>query len=255
MIVALGRVGQQVDDVIHEHQAAQAGDTGAAEHGEQAQLLHTLVQAVQHFPVGELVTLEEAIHQGFVGFGNGFLQGVIEFLNNGQFVLGNLNFHPLQLLHLVGSLVEHIDDAGDPVGTVPDGNYHGGDLVAVLGTQSLKGGVVSGMILVYLGDVDEPGHIALFAVLPGLLKANGDTVLGRADQNRGIGGPESLHHRAGEVKGTGGVQQVDADVLIFQRHHGGGDGNLALDFLRIIVANGVAVGILADPVDGTDHVQ
>ena len=30
---------------------------------------------------------------------------------------------------------------------------------------------------------------------------------------------------------------------------------MALDLLGIIVANGVAVGVLADPVNGTGHVQ
>ena len=255
MVVALGGVGQQIDDVIHQHQASQAGNAGAAEHREQAQLLHASVQAVQHLAIGELVALEEPIHQGFVSLGHGLLQGVVELLDDRQLVLGHLNLHPLQAAHLVGALVQHIDDAGDLVAGIPDGHDNRCDLVAVLLTQRFKSGVVVGVILVHLGDVDKSGHIALFAVFPCLLKAHGDAVLGGAHQNGSVGSTEGLHDGAGEVKGTGSVQNVNLDVLVNQRHHGGGDGNMTLDLLGVVIANGVAVGILADPVDGTGHVQ
>ena len=43
--------------------------------------------------------------------------------------------------------------------------------------------------------------------------------------------------------------------MIFQRNHRGGDGNVAADLLGIIIANGVAVGILAHTVNGTGHVE
>ena len=255
VVIALCGVGQHIQDVIHEHEASQAGDGGAAQHGEQAQVGNALVQTVDHFLIGEIVALEEAVHQGLVGLGHGFLQCVIELLNNSQLILGNLDLHPLQLLHLVGALVQHVDDAGDLLGAVPDGNHHGSNLVAVLFPQGFKGGVVVGVILVHLGDVDEAGHIPLFAVLPGLFKADSDAVLGRAHQNGGIGSTQGLHNRAGEVKGAGGVQEVDLHIVIFQGDHGGGDGNIAADLLGIVVGNGVAVGVLAHAVDGTGHVK
>ncbi len=255
MVVALGGVGQQVDDVIHQHQAAKTGDAGAAEHGEQTQFLHALVQAVQHFPIGEVVTFKEPVHEGLVGLGNGFLQSVVELFNYSELVVGNGDLHSLELLHLVGPLIEHIDDASDLLGAVPDGHHNRGNLVAVLFPEGLKGGVVVGVVLVHLGDVDESGHIPLLAVFPGLLKAYGDAVLGGAHQNSGISGPEGLHNSAGEVKSAGGVQHVNLHIFVFQRHHGGGDGDVTLDLLGIVIANGVAVGILADPVNGTGHVK
>ena len=149
----------------------------------------------------------------------------------------------------------HVDDAGDFVAGVPDGDHHRGDLVAVLGPQGFEGGVVVGVVLVHLGDVDEPGHVPLFAVLPGLLKAHGDAVLGRAHQNGGVGSPQGLYHSAGEVEGAGGVQQVDLHILVFQGDHGGGDGNITADLLGVVVADGVAVGVLAHAVDGAGHVK
>ena len=213
------------------------------------------MQAGDHLAVCEVVAFKEAIHESLVGLGHGFLQGVVEFGDNGELVIGDGNFHPLQVLHLVGALVQHIDDAGDLLGGVPDGNHNGSDLVAVFFPEGFKGGVVVGVILIYLGDVDEAGHIALLAVLPCLLKAHGDAVLGGAHQNGGICGAQGFHHGAGEVEGTGGIQKVNLGVLILQRCHGGRDGDVAADFLGIIVANGVAVGILAHTVDGTGHVK
>ena len=255
VIVALLGVGQQADDVVHQHEASETSNTGAAEHREQAQFRNALVQAVDHFGIGEVVTLEEPVHQLLVGFGDGFLQSIVELLDDGGLVVRNGDLHPLQILHLVGTLVQHIDDAGDLLGAVPDGNHHGSDLVAVLLPQGIEGGVVVGVVLVHLGDVDEPGHIPLFAVFPGLLEAYGDAVLGRAYQNRRIGCTQGLHHGAGEIEAARGIQQVNLGVLIFQRHHGGGDGNMTADLLGIVVANGVAVGVLADTVDGTGHVK
>ncbi|MBQ2425251.1 MAG: hypothetical protein II263_01960, partial [Lachnospiraceae bacterium] len=66
----------------------------------QAQFLNAGVQAVQHFTVGEVVTLEETVHQSLVGLSNSFLQSVVELLNDGQLVIGNSDLHSLQLLHL-----------------------------------------------------------------------------------------------------------------------------------------------------------
>ena len=241
--------------MVHEHQAAQAVKAGAAQHREQAQLGNALMQSGDHFPVSKVVAFKEPVHQSLVGFGHGFLQSAVKFFNDGNLVFGHIDLHPLLVLHLVGALVQHVDDAGDLVAGVPDGNYHGSNLVAVLFPEGFKGGVVVGVILIHLGDVNKPGHIPLFTVFPGFFEANGDAVLGRAHQNGGVRSPQSLHHRAGEVKGAGSIQQVDAHVVIIQGNHRGGDGNVTADFLGIIVRNGVAVGIFAHTVNGTGHVK
>ena len=73
--------------------------------------------------------------------------------------------------------------------------------------------------------------------------------------NNGHSSTQSFHHSAGEVESAGGVQQVDLGVLVLQRHNGGGDRNIAADLFRIVVAHGVAVGILAHTVDSTGHIQ
>ena len=63
----------------------------------------------------------------------------------------------------------------------------GGDLVAEALTQAFEGGVIVGVILVGLGNIDKPGHVPLFAVLPGLLQTHGNAVLGGADDDGRVG--------------------------------------------------------------------
>ena len=255
MVVALHGIGQQVHDVVHQHQGAQAVDGGAAEDGEEAQLPDALAQALDHLGVGEVLAGEELVHELLRGLGHGLLQSVVELGDDLLFPLGDLDLHPLHVPHLIGPLIHHVDDAGDLLVLVPDGHHHGGDLVAVLLPQGVEGGVVVGVVLVGLGDIDEAGHIPLLAVLPGLLQAHGDAVLGGADDDGGVGGPEGLHGLAGEVEPARGVQHIDLTALELQGGHGQGDGNLALDLLRVVVAHGVAVGGPAHAVDGAGHIQ
>ena len=241
--------------MIHQHQAAKASDAGTAEHGEQAQFGDALVQTLDHFGVSKVVAFEETVHQSLVGLSNGLLQSIVELFDHGNLVSGDIDLHPLQILHLVSTLVQHVDDAGDLLGSIPNGDDNGSDLVAVFFPEGFEGGVIVGVVLVYLGDVDETGHIPRFAVFPGFLKADGDAVLGGADQNGCVSGAEGFHGSAGKVKAAGGIQQIDLGVVVFQGDHGGGDGNIAADLLRVKITYGVAVGVAADPVDGTGHVE
>ena len=253
--IALGGVGHELHDVIHEHQGAHGVHGGAAQHGEQGQLPHALAQALDHFHVSKVLAGEELVHELLAGLGHGLLQGVVELGDDLFLALGDVDLHALAVLHLVGALVEHVDDACDLLVLVPDGHHHGSDLVAEALTQGLEGGVVVGILLVGLGDVDKAGHVPLLAVLPRLLQAHGDTVLGGADDDGRVGHGQSLHHLAGKVKAARGVQHVDLTALVFQGGHGGGDGNLTLGLLGVVVTDGVAVHGLAHAVDGAGHIE
>ena len=156
---------------------------------------------------------------------------------------------------IIGPLVQHIDDAGDLMAVVPNGDDDGGHLVAELLAQLFKGGVVVGVVLVHLGDVDKAGHIPLLAVLPRLLQANGQAVLGGADDDGGIGGPQGGHSLAGEVEAARSVQDIDLAALIFHGSHRGGDGDLTLGLLGVVVADSVAVYGAAHTVDGAGEEQ
>ena len=111
------------------------------------------------------------------------------------------------------------------------------------------------MILVYLGDVDEPGHIPLLAVGPGLLEAHSNAVLGGEHQDGRVRGPQRLHNGAGEVEAARSIQNVDLGVVVLHGDDGSGNRNITADLLGIVVTDGIAVGVLAHAVDGAGHIQ
>ena len=175
--------------------------------------------------------------------------------DDGGFILRHLDLHPLEILHFEGTLIEHVDDAGDFLVLVPDGHYDGGDLLAETLPQRIEGGVVVAVFLVGLGDIDKARHVPLLAVFPDFFKPHGNAVLGGADDDGGVSGPQGLHHLAGKIKGARGVQQVDLAALVLQGGHGGGNRNLPADLLGVIVADGVAVSAGTHALEGTGHEQ
>ena len=255
VVIALHGIGQQIHNVIHQHQGTQAVDSGAAQHREQAQFPHALAQALNHLGVGKVLAAEELVHKFLAGFGHGFLQGVVKLGNNRLFVRGDLDLRPLEVLHLIGPLVQHVDNAGDLFILIPDGNHQRSDLLAEALPQSLKGAVVIAVVLIRLGDIDKPGHVPLLAVSPRLLQAYGNTVLGGADNDGGVRGPEGLHHLTGKVESARRIQHVDLAALVFQGGHRSGDGDLAAGFLGIVIADRISVRGSAHALDGAGHVE
>ena len=255
VIVAFHGIGQQVHNVVHQHERTHARHSGTAQHREQTQLPHALTQALDHFRIGEILTAEELVHKGFAGLRHRFLQRVIELGNDRFLILRNLDLDPLEILHLESALIEHVDDAGHPLVLIPNGDHHRRDLLAEAFPQCLKRRVIIAVLLIRLGDVYKAGHIPLFAVFPCLLQANGNAVLGRADNHGGVGGPQGLHHFTGKIKSTRGIQNIDPAALVLQRRNGGGDGNLTLDLFGIIVADGISVRHAAHAVNGAGDVN
>ena len=87
------------------------------------------------------------------------------------------------------------------------------------------------------------------------LETDGDAVLGRQNQDSSVSSAQSFHDSTGEVKSTGGVQNVDLVVLVLHGDHRGGDGNITADLFGIVVGDGIAVSVLTHAVDGAGHVQ
>ena len=245
----LQRRGQEVDDVVQQHLGPQAGEGGAADHREQGEVLHAGVEALDHLGIGKLLAIEEPLHELLAGLRHGLHQGVVQLVENVLLVVGHGDLVPLAVFNVIGPLVKHVDDADDLLALVPDGGHHGGDILAEAVPQGVKGGVIVGVVLVGLGDVEDAGHLALLTVLPGLLRPHAHAALGRADDHGGVGHPQGLHDLAGEVEIARRIQHIDLAALILHRHHGGGDGKLALDLLWIEVADGISVGHLAHAVD------
>ena len=239
-------MGEHLHDGVQQHPGAQAAYGGAADHREEGKVLHALAQALEHLGVGEILAGEILVHEFLAGLGDGFLQSVVKLVQDGLLVFGDFDLNALGLgADLKGALMEHVDDADDLLVGVPDGGGYGSDILAEALTQGLKGGVVIGVILVGLGDIEQTGELTLFAVFPSLFRPNAHPGLGGADDDRGVGGLKSLHHLAGEVKAARGVQNVDLTAVILHRGDGGGDGGLTADLLGVKVAQGVAVGSVA----------
>ena len=249
------RSGEQVDDQVQQHHGAQAGVGRAAQHGDDGAVLDAGLQALHHLGVGEGLAGEVFVHEFLAGLSDRLHEFFVNFLNDGDLVLGDLDLHTLAVVELEGSLVEHIGDAGDPLVLVPDGDHHGGDVLAEVLAEGIEGRVKIHIVFVHLRDVDQPGHLPLIEQLPGPLGAHRQAALGRAHQNTGVGHRQALHHFTGKIEVTGGVQHVDLTTVIFHRNHRGGDGDLTLDFLGIVVADGVAVGGLTQTVDDAGRTQ
>ena len=255
MIVALLGRGQQLHDVVQQHQGAHISHGAAAQHGEHAQLTDALTEALSHFSVGEVLAVEEALHEFLAGLRHGFLQRIIELVDDGHLILRQLDLHTLAVLHLIGALIQDVHEAGDFLVFVQRRHHNGSDLVAEALTERIKGGVIVAVILVDLGDIDKAGHIPLFAILPRLLNAHGHTVLSGGHDDGGVGGPEGLHHFAGKIECARSIQHVDAAALIVDRRHSGGQRDLTLDLFGIIITNGIAVRDSAHTIDGAGHKQ
>ena len=151
--------------------------------------------------------------------------------------------------------MQHVDDADDLLVLVPDGGDDGGDILAEALAQRGERGVIVGVLLIDLGDVDQTGESILFAIFPRLLRADADAGLGRADDDGGIGSLTGLRSLAGKVETAGHVEHVDLAAVIFHGSHCQRNGDLAADLFGIVVANGVAVGNLTQTVRAAGQKQ
>ena len=87
------------------------------------------------------------------------------------------------------------------------------------------------------GDVPHGAHLEEFSCL-------GLYALGGVDDHDGaVGGHEGAVGVLGEVLVAGGVQNVDAEALVLELHHGRGDGNTAL-LLDLHPVGGGGAGVL-----------
>ena len=147
--------------------------------------------------------------------------------------------------------MQQVNDSGHGLVGAHDGHHDGGDSLTELTADSLQAGSV--VAVIFLGAVDED-HAGLLAQhLPVTLHTNGQTVLGSANQHGALSGADSAQSLTGEVEVAGCVHNVDLHVLIHDRGKSQRDRNLALDLFRIVVADGVAVGGLAQAIAALGH--
>ena len=250
--------GHQIHNGLQQHLRAKARQSGAAHHGGQGALAHAHLQAVHNLLFGEGFTGEELLHVLLGGLRHSLHKFVIQLVDHAHLVLGDGDLHtlaPLVVPYLVGLLVEHINDADGPLVLVPDGGHHRRDGLAQILPQSLQGGGEVGVLIVLLGHVHDAGLALLLQILPAALGAHTESILGGTHQYAHLGGPDAGLHLAGKVKVAGGVQNVDLDAIVGHRGHGQRNGNLALNLLRVIIANGVSIRGLAQTVGHAGDIQ
>ena len=161
----------------------------------------------------------------------------------------------LAVFGLVDDLGQKVDDALRLAVRIEQRNDEGCDAVAEGHTQGGVGVFVIGLLLVDLGDIEEGGQLALLDFLPRLFGADGAAVLGRDDDDAGVGGAQRTHDLALKIEITRGVDQVDDVALELDGRQRKLDGDLTLDLLGVKVADGVAVGCIAQTVGAAGHVK
>ena len=252
-----GRVegrGRVVDDALQEREGAVAGGRGAAEDGREDAGLDAGLDALEELFLGEGLFGEELLHQLVVGLGDGFGQLGAVFLNGGGGGGGDGDFGELRAVGLVGLVLDNVDDAVD-LGAVHDGEGDGADGGAELLTELSGDAGEVGVLLVELGDIEHTGELAVDAVLPALFGADGDAGLRGGEDQTGFAHAERLHDFAGEIEEAGGVDEVDLVTLVFYGRERRADRELTADFLGIVVADGVAVGDLAQAVGALRQIE
>ena len=250
------RLGKKLDDGIHQDARAHALNGGAAHDREEGQVLDALAQAMDHLGIGEVFTGEELFHKFLARLGDGLLERVVELIEHGLFVLRHFDLDAAAAgAELECALMQHVDDADDLLALVPDGGDDGGDILAEALAQRVERGVVVGVLLVGLGDVEQTGERVLLAIFPRLFRADAHAGLGRADDDGSVGSLNGLRDLTGEVEAAGHVEHVDLAAVVFHGSHGQRNGDLAADLFGIVVTNGVAVGNSAQTVRAAGEIQ
>ena len=141
------------------------------------------------------------------------------------------------------------------VGDEVHGGYDGADDRAVFFLQRGEHRVKVAVLFIQLGDVEHCGLFGRLEIFPAALGADGKTVLGGAQDEAGFNSADGAKHLAHKVLITGAVQHVDLAAAKFDGSQSGGYSDLALYLLGVVIADGVAVGDLAETVEGADREQ
>ena len=105
------------------------------------------------------------------------------------------------------------------------------------------------MVIIHVGNKDQPGQVVLFTHLPCLLCSRFNACLTVYYDNGCISNADRLLYFSYKIKKSRRIQKVNLNwpvlALIFQRNQSSGDRKLSLDFFLVIIADGVSVRHLA----------
>ena len=236
--------GDIVHHALEEGLGADVLHGRAGKHGNHAAVLHAGADTGDHIGFIQLHGLKELLHQLFRGAGGSFHQLHAQVLDMAGIGSRNGTLGALGAVGDVADIVDQVDDALAVGGRDGDGSND----AAVLGAQSLDNRKVVAVLLIALGNNKGRGQICRLQVLPRALGSDGNAVLGRAQDHAGLHRAQRAQHLADKVEIARAVQHVDLAAAKGNRGQGRGNRNLALDLFRVIVADRVPVGNLAETV-------
>ena len=243
--------GDIVENRLQQSLRADAGRADAAEHGNDAAVLQTRLDAGNDLFLGEGHFLEILLHELLGRAGGGLHERFAQLLDLAFVGGGDGDLRGLIAVGLIGDVMDEVDDAG----AVGRGDRHGADDAAVLRLERFQNAEVVAMLLVELGNVEHDGLFRRLEHLPAALRADGKTVLRGAENDARLDRTQRRGDLAGEVLEARAVDHVDLLSAEGNGSESRRDRYLALDFFRIVVADGVAVGDLALPVDGAGQIE
>ena len=238
------RVREIGADVFHKTLNTLHDDGGTHEHRDDELLGDSLVQQAFQLLLGELLFAFEVLHHKLVvGLGHQIAQLVA---GDARFFLVLRRqrvhrFHALAaVLEIAGLHADDVDDALELLG-LADGDGHRAQAAAEAGVQQRHGGVEVGVLAIDVVDVHRARQTHVLGLAPQLRRHDLGTIDGVHHEQGHFGRLHGGQRVADEVGVAGGVQHVDLVVLVGDGGDGGGNGELALDFLGIVVEVRLAV--------------
>ena len=238
------RVREVGADVLHEALNALHNNGGSHEHRNDELLSDGFVQQPLQLLLGELLFALEVLHHKLVvGLGHQIAQlvaGVARLL----LVLRRQGFHRFHalaaVLEIAGLHADDVDDALE-IGALADGDGHRAEATAEAGVQQRHGGVEVGVLAIDVVDVHRARQTHILGLAPQLRRHDLGTVDGVHHEQGHLGRLHGGQRVADEVGVAGGVQHVDLVVLVGDGGNGGGDSELALDLLGVVIEVRLAV--------------
>ena len=207
------------------------------------------MDALDHLVTCELLTGEEFVKKGLVGFRHGLADGLHQSFDSVARVgHGHLGGVALGVIG-IGLHVDQVDIALH-LALVHKGNDYRADAGAEAGFQALQHFIEIRVLRVQLGDEEDAGFSVFHRHFVGLLRPYRNTGTAGDGDKYAFRRHNALVKARLKVEHSGGVQQVDLGAAPVKGNDRRGYRHLALDFLRVKVADGVSVRHLAQAVYG-----
>ncbi len=248
LLGAFRRLGQVLDDLVHQIDDALVLQRTARHDGDDVDVEDALADAVDHVLAGQEALFEVLLQQDVVVFRRRLGEGELHLLVVAAIFLGHRD--------LLGPRVrEVIRLPGERVGVarhllaVHDGDLDGREQRLVFFAERRNCRGIVGILLIHAVDEDDDGFFGAQAQLKRLLGAHRHRAVRTRHNDRRAACTQRLGYLPFEIIETGHVDQVDLDVLPGDGGNGERDAHLARDLLFVKVGDGRAVLHLAHSLD------